>query len=943
MSYETNEKYDIRHHLNALTPSKGSKTKYLCPVCDGDDLDINKATGAYSCFSGGCECKDIRAAIDEREGKPEWKPEQDDWKKPVRPKSEKDYFYPDRNGDPLIKVVRIDHGDGLKKGFPQSHWAGGRWEEGNPKKIRYLIPIYRYQQVRQAIERGELIFHVEGEATADSLWELGIAATTTLGGSDGYSKYGNYQADLAEARIVVTPDRDSKGIKYIANIERDFPTQIEGYYLAGTQGLWRNPEGAMDIGDDINDHNLTREQILDKVISVEEYRKVTNVDNQPTNLSTGNLREKLSALVNTGQERSDLKIRLTELAKEYKTPISILESIIKEMELEVDRDERRSTLKDEVDRLTAARATGANIHNILPAALAHPISMLAKSLGHNCEPYMLYLLVGTGGVLHAESFIRLRTGYEQPGNLYGGIVAESGKLKSTVQGQMLTKPLNKLQKKYNQQYREEFAKYEIANEKWTSDSGEPKPTAPHHHVVYTNSMTMEAMDMVAAKQPEQSAIYIKDELKAIFTSANQYRRGDDIQAYLSRYDGEQLSRIRSVTGFFNSDHDVKFTMMGTIQPGVLADLAGNSNDDDGLMARFLFALLECLPVRLTREGGIDVVDLIGDIYTKVHQLPPTIYKLTSSAFDKFAAEFDRMRFKSFDRSLKGWERNVWSKAGGQLGRIMLNLHLIWHVSEPNTTLGTSFDLIQPETVERAIQLIRYFIDQAIGIIANQSPELSPQLARILELAREKGSITPRIIIHCINGKNKPKNTKQALELLQELTAMKYGSLAQNGRSFVFTANVDNVDNLLTHMSTPQSTDANDSEEIVDIVDNIGHIPKKIDSVSTFALANEKDRPSKQGELAIVDLVEYVSTKEPSSSHSNSFSNGEANDCIATLPPPSRPIALLKGDRVKNKLTGEEGTIDLWSENRTEAKIEFDNGDLSNWIAAADLELIERLC
>ena len=114
-------------------------------------------------------------------------------------------------------------------------------------------------------------------------------------------------------------------------------------------------------------------------------------------------------------------------------------------------------------------------------------------------------------------------------------------------------------------------------------------------------------------------------------------------------------------------------------------------------------------------------------------------------------------------------------------------------------------------------------------------------------------------------------------------------------------------------------------------------------MSTIALANEKDRPSKQGELAIVDLVEYVSTKEPSSSDSNGSSNGEANDSIAILPPPSRPITLLKGDRVKNKLTGEEGVIDLWSKDRRKTTIEFDSGDSSDWIAAVDLELIERLC
>ena len=99
------------------------------------------------------------------------------------------------------------------------------------------------------------------------LWELGIAATTTIGGSGAYNEYGNYQEDLAGARLVLAPDRDRNGLKYIANIERDFSSQIEGYYLAGTQGLWRNPQGGMDIGDDIRDNSYTNEQILDRIIT----------------------------------------------------------------------------------------------------------------------------------------------------------------------------------------------------------------------------------------------------------------------------------------------------------------------------------------------------------------------------------------------------------------------------------------------------------------------------------------------------------------------------------------------------------------------------------------------------------------------------------------------------------------------------------------------------
>ncbi len=263
------ETYDIRQHLAVLTPSKGSKTKYHCPKCGGDDLDISK-DGAYSCFSSNCERKDIRAAIDKLEGKPEWKPEK--FVKPIRPKSQKDYFYPDREGNPLVKVTRKDNGEG-NKSFPQKHWDGGKWVTGNPPETKKLVPIYRYGEVRQEIERGELIFEVEGEVTADLLWELGIAATTTIGGSGGYNSYGDYKEDLKGARLVLAPDRDSNGVKYIGQVAEDFANQIEGYYLAGTQRLWKKPEGGMDIGDDIRDLKLTKEQILAKIISPGEYRE----------------------------------------------------------------------------------------------------------------------------------------------------------------------------------------------------------------------------------------------------------------------------------------------------------------------------------------------------------------------------------------------------------------------------------------------------------------------------------------------------------------------------------------------------------------------------------------------------------------------------------------------------------------------------------------------
>jgi putative DNA primase/helicase len=193
--------------------------------------------------------------------------------KPLRPQQRQEYFYPDREGRNLVRVSRNDDGKG-KKSFYQSHWDGEKWIKGNPDELKRLIPIYRYAEVRAANDRDELIFVVEGEATADALWELGIAATTTIGGSAGYANYGSYGDDLKGSRLVLCPDRDPLGIKYISNFERDFAGQIAGWYLAGTIGLWHNPQGGMDIGDDLNDWGYTKERIIDRIISPSQYQEI---------------------------------------------------------------------------------------------------------------------------------------------------------------------------------------------------------------------------------------------------------------------------------------------------------------------------------------------------------------------------------------------------------------------------------------------------------------------------------------------------------------------------------------------------------------------------------------------------------------------------------------------------------------------------------------------
>lgn len=166
-------------------------------------------------------------------------------KKPVRPKAKTEYVYRDRDGQPLIKVTRIDDGKGKKKIF-QSRWDGKNWINELTEEVKKAVPIYRYAEVRKAIADGKDIFFAEGEGVADCLWEIGLAATTTIGGAGKYRNYGNYKDDLQGATsIILCPDRDKLGLKHMEDINQDFP-ESKWLYAPRTISFGRTCRRAAD-------------------------------------------------------------------------------------------------------------------------------------------------------------------------------------------------------------------------------------------------------------------------------------------------------------------------------------------------------------------------------------------------------------------------------------------------------------------------------------------------------------------------------------------------------------------------------------------------------------------------------------------------------------------------------------------------------------------------
>jgi len=190
-------------------------------------------------------------------------------KKP-RPKGQQEFIYHDADGHPLIKVQRKDDEHG--KRFHQFRWENGRWVAGLNKETSTRVRLYRIADARTLSEKtGRPIFLVEGESCVERLMELGIPATTSIGGAKKWTGYGfpNYLADLWGCRVVLSPDADRPGLAHMLEIERSLRQngiEIVGWLLAPPDAPWNNlpDSGGLDVVDWL-ENGATVEEILSSV------------------------------------------------------------------------------------------------------------------------------------------------------------------------------------------------------------------------------------------------------------------------------------------------------------------------------------------------------------------------------------------------------------------------------------------------------------------------------------------------------------------------------------------------------------------------------------------------------------------------------------------------------------------------------------------------------
>jgi hypothetical protein len=728
--------------------------------------------------------------------------EKEKWEKPPRPAKVTHYYYPDRSGNPLVRVVRKDDGNG-KKDFYQQHWDGKQWIKGLGEIKRENIPIYRYQEIKQAIANGESISICEGEGKADLLWSLGLPATCNLAGSGKWRE--SDTQDLEGASVILCPDRDVPGVKHCEAIARDFPN-AQWFYCFPDSPLWNHlPESrGADLKDWI-DEGASKEDIIKgigdkKPLNPQKTEKTNNVVTHPKfnpkPLETDKLGEVIENLITENLTGSKLEIKLASIAREFNLTQQQVNSIYQKSNEESDRSFDYDDALSELEKIYIADTGSLNLAKILPEKLAAAIGHHARLTGLRSEAYLTALLSGLSSTLHPDTALSLypQTNWKVPPNLYSAIVALSGEGKSIIGRAMISDPLKALIELDDQDYEAKLSEHKasLANyeslkksknsEALTDSYPDGPPSKPTRRIRYFSGGTGEGIARYAAGNPDKGMLLFKDEIAGLFKSANQYRggRGSDSEDILEYYDGTPPITLRADPDKTVICRKILLSIYGTVQPGVLEKLLGDKEDSSGQWARFLFCQLPPSTVDFDIDAAtVDVTPMLTDLYRQFDRLPVAFYDLSRPAREKFLAAANRLK-KESESEQRPAMRNVLIKARGLIGRLALNLHLIdslFNGITPSLEIGK-------ETINASIELVSFFINQVRGMYTKLSDDLPSQYARLLSVANDW--ISPNNARKkAFSGKAKTEYPSARIaEIFKELSDKGYGEVRVTTRGSI---------------------------------------------------------------------------------------------------------------------------------------------------------------
>lgn len=351
--------------------------------------------------------------------------------------------------------------------------------------------------------------------------------------------------------------------------------------------------------------------------------------------------------------------------------------------------------------------------------LNYPIDFIGASL--------LYAVSVAVGNTHS---VEVKKEFQQSAVLYLAIVARAGTTKSHPLSFAL-QPIVEQDKRTYRQYEQQRQEYEKAvnlSKKEREQQAIDEPIKPVWQKFLLSDFTPEALAEVHKFNKRGIGVYV-DELAGWFKNFNRYNKGSEMEFWLSQWSGKPINIDRK-TGEPVFIPLPFISVAGTIQKGILNELAKDSRTQNGFIDRILFVI----PDNIQKEYWSET-DLPPVVSENWERIVSNLLNLSVSNDDtlnpspevlKFTPEAKKILFEwqkaNTDQSNEAESEalsGIFSKMDMYVLRLALILEMLRYACDESDKQAVSI-----EAVQGAVKLVEYFKNSAVkvnSILTNASP------------------------------------------------------------------------------------------------------------------------------------------------------------------------------------------------------------------------------
>jgi len=367
---------------------------------------------------------------------------------------------------------------------------------------------------------------------------------------------------------------------------------------------------------------------------------------------------------------------------------------------------------------------------VFPSAIQQVINATNENLNYPIDFIGASLLYAVSVAVGNTHSVEVKKGFQQSAVLYLAIVGRAGTTKSHPLSFALQPIVEQDKKTYRQyeQLRQDYEKTVSLSKKEREQQVIDEPIKPIWQKFLLSDFTPEALAEVHKFNKRGIGVYV-DELAGWFKNFNRYSKGSEMEFWLSQWSGKPINIDRK-TGEPVFIPLPFISVAGTIQKGILNELAKESRTQNGFIDRILFVIPDNVQKEYWSEADLPPVvsenweniisNLLNLSVTSDDTLNPSpeVLRFTPEA-KKVLFEWQRVNTDQSNEAESEALSGIFSKMDMYVLRLALILEMMRYACNESTKEAVSI-----EAVQGAVKLVEYFKSSAVkvnSILSNASP------------------------------------------------------------------------------------------------------------------------------------------------------------------------------------------------------------------------------